>query len=82
MTWNEKAILEFKAHMNDNRMGVSCAYNMLIKRKRRILNGGKFQLNIKNKNTEIDSLKEFEEKVLKTIKINKELNELLKELKN
>lgn len=80
--WNEKTISEFKAFMNDNRMGVFCAYSMLMNRKRRILNGGKFQLILKKQNIEINSLKEFEEKVLKTVKINKELSELLKELKN
>ena len=41
--WNKDVVSEFNSYMNDTRMGVFCAYNMITARKRKIINGGKIK---------------------------------------
>ena len=77
LIWNEKSIEEFNSFMNDTRMGVWYAYNMLILHKRAILNGTNIIYKVGDEQIELKTLNEFEEKVLKNVKINNELDKLL-----
>jgi hypothetical protein len=81
LVWNKNKINEFNAHMNDTRMGVWCAYNMIISLKRGILNGTSINFQIKKEEKVIKTLIEFEENILNSIKINNELKALLEKEK-
>ncbi|WP_123899165.1 hypothetical protein [Aureibaculum marinum] len=77
LVWNQETINAFDAFMNDNRMGVWAAYNMLTSRKRAIFNEAKIDFELDDNLIEITTLAEFEENILKTVRINNELKGLL-----
>jgi hypothetical protein len=81
LVWNEKSINEFNAYMNDTRMGVWCAYNMVISLKRAILNETYINFEINGKEKIIKTLKDFEDNILESIEINNELKMLLEKEK-
>jgi len=81
LVWNEKSISKFNAYMNDTRMGVWCAYNMVISLKRAILNETYINFEINGKKETIKTLKDFEKNILKSIEINNELKMLLEKEK-
>ena len=81
LVWNEESISKFNSYMNDTRMGVWCAYNMVISLKRAILNETYINFELNGKVETIKTLKDFEKNILKSIEINNELKMLLEKEK-
>ena len=82
LEWNENSVNSFNAYMNDNRAGVTAAYNMVHSLKIAVLNGTKIFYSINNVEYTIKSLKDFEDRILKSINCNKELKSMLEQEKN
>lgn len=81
LEWNESSVNNFNAYMNDNRTGVTAAYNMVHSLKIAVLNGTKIFYKINDKEQIITSLTNFENTILKSIECNEELKSMLEKEK-